>query len=302
MDRLAAKKMLRLTNKIVKAEERDEKQALAAEARQTGKGYFFETFDQAVDWLHATVDRWNNRPHSGLPKIVDADTGKYRHQSPLEAWQLALEAGWAPMMVSQAELDDAFRPHEWVKVRGGKVKLYGQIYHHADLKHHNDTEVQVAYDLEDGSQVWVKTREGQLIGVADFYEGRDFRPQSYIEMADAKRADAQQKRLNRKWDAVEATRTGRIIEGQKAAAELHAAAAAGVALLEAEMSAPPAAPAPVTPDEESNGQKFRRWLQYADRLDTLTEGERAWWDNWQTSSTWRALKKLYDDFGLTAIG
>lgn len=39
------------------------------------------------------VNNYNNKPHSGLKRIVDSVSLKKRHQTPLEAWNEAVKNG-----------------------------------------------------------------------------------------------------------------------------------------------------------------------------------------------------------------
>lgn len=194
MDSLAGKRVLRATQNLVKAETREARQALVAEAEKVGSGHLIQSYEEACALIYQWVDEYNQRPHSALPKITDPLTGKRRHQTPTEAWQAHVANGWQPIAVSMDELADLFHPHETRTVRRGCVTLYEQRYHHAELEHHNGDEVQVAYDLYDGERVWVKNLSGRLICEAKVVATRGYRVQSVYEMALGKRADAAIKR------------------------------------------------------------------------------------------------------------
>lgn len=194
MDSLAAKRVLKLTQKLVKAETREARQALVAEAEKAGAGHLIQSYEEACALICQWVDEYNHRPHSALPKITDPVTGKRRHQTPAEAWQAHVANGWQPIPVSTDELADLFRAHETRRVRRGRVTLYQQDYYHPELEHHNGDEVQVAYDLYDGDRVWVKNLAGRLICEAKVVAARAYRVQSFYEMATGKRLDAAIKR------------------------------------------------------------------------------------------------------------
>ncbi|CAN5883141.1 Mu transposase C-terminal domain-containing protein [soil metagenome] len=214
MDSLAQKRVLKITQKLTKTSNAEERTALKRDAEKAGSGYLLESFAQAVDWIEQKAAEYNHRPHRGLPKVVCLETGKSRHQTPAEAWALAVQAGWQPVALENEDLIDLFRPHERVTVRRGNVSLFGQLYHHSQLEHFNGETVMAAYDLNDGERVWVKTLDGNLICEAPFYAERGYRAESFYELAMQKRSDAQVKRLVRKIDAIDAQRGGMVLENQ----------------------------------------------------------------------------------------
>ncbi|WP_442962600.1 DNA-binding protein [Pseudomonas nitroreducens] len=189
MDSLAQKRVLRITQKLVKAEELQERRRLKDEAERVGSGHLVGSFAEAQALLEQWCDDFNNTPHSALPWTLDAE-GKRRRQTPAEAWAEHLASGWQPFTVEGEQLQDLFRPHETKVVRRAKVRLYSQDYHHAELEHWNGEDVQVAYDIHDGERVWVKTLEGRLICEASLDKVRGYRARSVYEMALEKRADA----------------------------------------------------------------------------------------------------------------
>lgn len=190
MDSLAQKRVLRLTQKLIKAETLSERQQLKAEAERAGAGRLVQSFEEAQALIEQWCDEYNHTPHSSLPKIVDPHTGKRRHQTPAEAWAEHVAKGWQPVAVDGEALRDLFRPHEVKVVRRAKVTLYTQTYHNAELEHWNGEQVQVAYDIHDGERVWVKALDGRLICVASLDSVRGYRARSVYEMAGEKRADA----------------------------------------------------------------------------------------------------------------
>jgi len=190
MDSLAQKKVLRVTQKLVKTEEADERRRLKAEAEKLGAGVLLESFEQASELICSWCEEYNRTPHRALPKIADPATGQRRHQTPAEAWAAHVAAGWQPVAVVGEQLADLFRPHETKIVRRATVTLFTQKYHHAELEHWNGEEVQVAYDIYDGERVWVKNLEGRLICIAQLDSVRGYRPMSVYEMAMNKRTDA----------------------------------------------------------------------------------------------------------------
>lgn len=190
MDSLAAKRVLKVTQKLVKTEVLAERRALKEDAERLGSGRLLQSFEEAQALIEQWCDEFNRTPHSALPKTCDPTTGQRRHQTPAEAWAEHVAQGWQPVTVEGELLHDLFRPHETKVVRRAKVHLYGQSYHHGELEHWNGESVQVAYDVHDGERVWVKTLEGRLICEAKLDSVRGYRALSFFEMAQEKRADA----------------------------------------------------------------------------------------------------------------
>lgn len=181
MDREAKQKVFKLTRKHITA---------------VGSSPLLMSWTDFLAWCQAKVDAYNARPHRGLPKIRDADTGKLRHMSPNEAWDAAIAGGWEPVLPTVHERDDLFRPYRLAKVIRGEVRLFGNLYFSAELEEHHGDQVQVGYDIHDGSRVWVRDLEGRLICVAEFEANkRAYFPQSVIDRAAEKRAQAREKRL-----------------------------------------------------------------------------------------------------------
>lgn len=190
MDSLAQKRVLRITQKLIKEQDLAERRRLKDEAERAGAGRLVQSFEEAQALIEQWCDEYNHMPHSSLPKLVDPHTGKRRHQTPAEAWAEHVANGWKPVAVEGDQLRDLFRPHEVKVVRRATVSLYSQTYHHAELEHWNGEEVQVAYDIHDGERVWVKALDGRLICVATLDSVRGYRARSVYEMALEKRADA----------------------------------------------------------------------------------------------------------------
>ena len=203
----------KITNKLTKAAstaDAVEFQRLRSEAEKVGCGVVFTRWDDAVAWCKRVVAEFNDMPHRTLPKITDA-SGKRRHMTPNERMAEFVAAGWQPSALAGDDLVDAFLVHEVARVTRGCVSVMGQRYHHAELDHHNGEDVLVAYDIEDGSQVHIKDIQGVSMYVAKFCEARNYRMQSFVEIAQNRRADRQLKRLDVKKGAIEAQRPGIVV-------------------------------------------------------------------------------------------
>lgn len=206
MDSLAHKRVRKLTDKMVKAAkagDADSAQAHKREAERHGKGLVFESFAHAQAWIEGKVDKFNNAPHSSLPKVTCPTTGQRRHQTPAEAMAAALAAGFAPMLMSEAHLADTFKLHTRRTVVRGKVGsgFTRNKYVHEALADYKG-EVVVVEDVMDGSRVWVKDLNGHLICVAPVEQISGYRALSVYEDSLEKRMNKQLKRLADKADVV----------------------------------------------------------------------------------------------------
>ncbi|AUN33293.1 Mu transposase C-terminal domain-containing protein [Niveispirillum cyanobacteriorum] len=162
--------------RIVKQVERD--------INAHGRSDLLQGWPDFLRWAADCVAAYNAAPHSGLPRMTEAATGKRRHMSPDEAWQAHLARGWAPVRLSDAEAEDLFRPHLIRRVRRAEVALFNNAYFHADLEPHHGEEVQVGFDIHDPTRVWVRSLSGALIAVAE--AGGNARP--YFDTVRVQRA------------------------------------------------------------------------------------------------------------------
>lgn len=199
MDSLTLKRVKKLTEKMVKAANAGdivERDRLHREAERAGKGRVFTSYAEAEAWVNATCERWNDKPHRSLPKIADPLTGKRRHQTPREALQAHIADGWEPVALSEEHIVDLFRPHVRCKVTREAVSPVGngQRYHFAGLGAWNGIEVMAAVDPMDWRAVWIKSLDGEFLGVANLVEASGYRAKSMNEIAEEKRANAQIKR------------------------------------------------------------------------------------------------------------
>lgn len=181
MDRQAKQKVFKLTR---------------LQLRDTGGSKLLMPWPQFLTWCQAEIDAYNARPHRGLPKFRDPISGKLRHMSPNEAWQAAIDQGWAPTMVSAAEAQDLFRPEIIATTNRGEIRLHGNLYFSHDLQEFTGEKMRVGYDIHDGSKVWVRDMDGRLICVAEFEANKTrYFPQSATDTADVHRAKTRARRL-----------------------------------------------------------------------------------------------------------
>jgi putative transposase len=135
-------------------------------------------------WCQAVIDAYNDRPHRGLAKIRCPQTGRMRHPSPNEAWTAHCARGWEPVLLTDPELEDLFRPYEERRTLRGAVSLFGNTYWLPGLEHHHGQMVRVGYDIHDAGHVWVRDLQDRLIGRAEL-DGmaRPYMPLSAVEKA-----------------------------------------------------------------------------------------------------------------------
>ncbi len=211
-----------------------------------GRSQHLMEWPQFLVWCQEQIDRYNARPHSGLPKIADPSIGKKRHMAPDEAWAEANSRGWQPDLVEGAEADDLFRPYQLRTVRRALVSVFGNEYYHPDLEPWHGREVQVGYDIHDASRVWVRSPDGRLICVAGFEANkRSYFPVTAAQSAHQRRVEGRIRRLDLKRDEVDAElRPNLIVDNapQALTDEAQALADAAFAVLEAEEAAPSVGP------------------------------------------------------------
>jgi putative transposase len=184
----------------------------------------FETTQQAEEWINAKFDKFNNTPHSSLSRITDPTTGQRRHQTPTEAKDAAIAAGFEPMWMDDLALMDLFRMHFKRRVLRAVVSPYlRQEYHHADLAEVEGQDVVVAVDIMDGTRVWVKDLGGRLICEAPVVAVTGYRAMSFYEMSLTKRMTAQIKRKENQIEVIQERMDPERMPLETPALEVHGA-------------------------------------------------------------------------------
>lgn len=236
-----------------------------------------------ADFLAAAEDaivRYNERPHTGLPRIRDPETGKPRHASPDEMWTAAGAAGFEPLTVSAEEADDLFRPWEVRKARRCIVEWLGNEYFAVELEPFHGREVIVGYDLKDAGRVWVREidlvdgerQPGRLIAVAAWGGHRTrYVPVSAEQAAMERRNRGRLKRLEKKLDVVrQELRPAALLDGRTSPP------VAPIVAPERPAPAPAARPAAIRPDGRprfDDDVSWARWI--VGHPDAATTSDRA---------------------------
>lgn len=182
MDSDAKRKVFKLTRRDVKV---------------SGTSPLLMTFWAFAQWCQQRIDWYNNRPHSSLPRVVDA-AGVKRFMTPDEAWKRGVEEGADVQPIKAEERDDLFRLYTYRKSVRGEINLFGNRYFNSDLAHFAPgIKFRVGYDIHDASKVWVRDPNGRLICIAKLDGNkRDYFPMPVVEQARIKRAEQRKARLH----------------------------------------------------------------------------------------------------------
>ncbi|MAO57109.1 MAG: hypothetical protein CMM61_15640 [Rhodospirillaceae bacterium] len=151
MDKEAGRKLQRLTQRAL---------------TEAGKSPFDMTWETFKAFAQDVIDDYNATPHSGLPRYRDPVTLRKRYMTPTEAWEAWEADGGTVIQIDPEDAADLFRPYERRKVSRCQVRVLGNVYFSHDLDPHHGEDVQVGYDIHDGSKVWVRDFEGRLLAVA----------------------------------------------------------------------------------------------------------------------------------------
>ena len=144
------------------------------EIEEFGTARRLPTWQEFIQAVEETITAYNDRPHTGLPRYEDPQTGRLRHMTPNEAWESHRVDGFEAIMVDPQEEDDLFRPYEERKVQRGLVQWNTNEYFHPSLEAYHGETVVVGYDLHQADKVWVRRfdvttgQPGALICVAIF--------------------------------------------------------------------------------------------------------------------------------------
>lgn len=267
-----------------------------AQVKKAGVSPLLPSWPQFLDLCRQAVERYNHTPHRSLPKIVD-ETGHKRHMTPMEAYAGHLERGWVPDTMSQAELDDCFRPRVEVTTRRGVVRCLGNLYFHKELVHHGGERVFVEYEVQDGSKVWVRGQDERLICIAGFEANKDRAfPVSATEVAAEKRAKTRMAAIERKAEEIELERRGVVELTALPAPELIEAQRAA---LEIEMAEDAAANVVAMPrDDASRWRHYKKQKAREDVGEVLTAAEIRDMRQYETSSDYRIFTEVERDLAV----
>lgn len=160
------------------------------EVREFGVARRLPSWGEFVAEVEKAISEYNDRPHSGLPKFEDPETGRQRHMTPNEAWAAHVANGFEAVTIDPAEADDLFRPYDVHVARRSQVQWNTNHYYHEALERYHGEKVMVGYDLHQADKVWVREFDpesgnpGKLICVA-IYMGN---AQRYIPLTAEQKA------------------------------------------------------------------------------------------------------------------
>ena len=198
MDRQAKLNTFKLSRKAIKAQKAGETVAMPL----IGWPGF-------VEFCKLKVDEYNNSPHRSLGKITDPVTGRRRHMSPNEAWELAVTKGFEPHTVPDDELRPLFRPQVLRTIHRAEIEVFGNRYFAKELAEFHTDQMRIGYDIHDPEKVWVYDADGRFVCTAELNgNAQPYKAQSVVKRAQDKRADAAINRLEVKLDRVERERHG----------------------------------------------------------------------------------------------
>ena len=290
MDAEASNKMFKLTR---------------SEIKNIGVSKSLMSWSDFLDYAAQVVNDYNNKPHSSLKRITDAVTLKKRHQSPLEAWNEALEMGAPIDRVEDWDAEDLFRPYEERKVRRGEIELFGNRYFSQDLSEYHGDTVQVGYDIHNADQITVRDEDGRLICYAKWNANkRAYFPQTKVEQARQRRADGRLRRLALKQDEVlqevNPQKVIEHIEDQSTViftprAERLVHQMAEPILVEQPMRRPTLVQeATAEPVELTAKEKMQRWIALDSNVMAgieVNDDERSFWTSFQLSRVFKSFKE-----------
>lgn len=164
--------------------------AIQRDIKNRGCSDHLLSWKQFLEHCQEAVDRYNNRPHSALPKINDPETGRKRHMTPLECWAWHIADGWQPEehQLSEAEVEVLWLPREERTVARATVSLGSNHYYNSVLAHLEGRKVQVAYYPTDASRVQIWDMEGRLVCYANYEQNLvDMFPKAMVEQAQERR-------------------------------------------------------------------------------------------------------------------
>jgi putative transposase len=191
-------------------------QATRKQIALTGSSPLLTPWQAFIAEIDAAMVEYNDRPHDGLPKSIDPETGKRRHLTPNEMWEMAVMEGWQPDPITTAEAVDLFRPAVTRKVNRGLVQLFDNTYYHDALRALHGERVVVGFDLHDATKVWVRLKDGRFVCEA-IWDGhkRAYLPVSVATQALEKRVAGKVARLDKHRDTAMAElpgAAGRVVD------------------------------------------------------------------------------------------
>jgi len=279
------------------------------EAKKTGsrpQSKLLISWNDFLALVQETVDEYNDRPHTKLPKITDQQTGRIRHMSPREYLQTFIDKGWRPSSLPEDQLADLFRPWEEVTTRNGRVTLFGKDnwYYHRDLEHYHGRKVILEYEVQDGSKVWVRdTEHKRLICCAKYHDSEiPFFAPSAVEIALEQRETRRLALVEKKAEEIRAERQG-VFEAHNITPEPKVIEARRQLEIEMARPAMPPAPAPVAQPATftvpaTAKERYRLWCALDGLIvggEEIGEAQLRFYEGFRKTADWRAFRGIDED-------
>lgn len=174
-----------------------------------------------ITFCQNRVDWYNNKEHSSLPIMVDAQTYKKRHYTPTEFWNKAVENGFTADRITLAEAENLNKFFEIRKVIHSQLTWCNNFYTSPLLQSVDSQEVAICYDPTDPKEIDVYTlhivngekKLGTKICKAQLFGTKTgYFPQSAFEHRDVKRLTGKIKRLQKHVEEAEDEYKNSLIE------------------------------------------------------------------------------------------
>lgn len=265
--------------------------------KELGTTRLMPTFGEFMAGVEDEIANYNRTPHRGLQKIRDPLTGLQRYPSPDEAWQLALDEGWEPVVATPELVESLMRPQVIRKTHRGEVQWMNNTYFMDDLRSLHGQEIRLAYDVRDAARVWAYTLDGEMVGEA-LLDGNasDYMPMSLLEKSRAKREQGQVKRSMDKLETLTGHRVEMIAQTFRPSATLSDEqmnlAQEFAQTLEAER--------PVFDIPSDDVARYRLWMKLDERVssgEVLSAEETRWWELYPAHPDFKAMKEVFQRAG-----
>lgn len=255
------------------------------------------SFQEFFDRLSEAVERYNYAPHTGLRKIRDLDTGRLRHQSPMECWASAEAEGFEAITADADLVASLTRPQHVRKTHRGEVRINGGIYFMDALRDFHGEEIKVAWDYRDSASVGIFTLEGEWIGEAELDgNATPAQPESVLQRGADKRQKGQLKRLATKGRTITGKEVEiRTIEPEAASNDDHIQKM--IEQGRAKLKAIEAAKDQAFEIPGDGLARYRLWQKLDKRViagEALNEKEQKWWETYPSTPGYRAIKRVMD--------
>lgn len=248
-------------------------------------------WQEFYDRLNDELNAYNFRPHRGLPKIRDLETGRLRHESPMEAWKRFEANGFEAITADPEVVASLVRPQQVRKTHRGLVRINGGTYFLRELVALHGEQVKVAWDYRDVDRVGVFTLEGEHLGEA-ILDGHaaPAKPKTMTE----KRADNRLKGQFHTFAKKVKTVTGQDVEirtlepaTERTYDEGHIARAKARLLEQQDVFVPP----------QGKIERYRLWQRLESRLranESITEQEASWLEHYRKTTEYGSYQRVME--------